>query len=451
VRAEREPAILVDRYALQVLLDRTSIGMVWLATDRVLDRSVTVTLVDPRIADDPDARGRLFDNARALAAVTPRRLARLLDAGTDGETPFLVTERVPGETLADLLERDGPMPAVRAAGIVADALEGVREARDAGVPSPDIGPSAVVLDRDGRVRIRETGVVCATVAEAGSRMPDDDVRAAGALLFELLTGRALEHGAEADGLDIRVDAPRPVRTILARSIGEERDRFGDTASMASALRASAGADGTSAAPTRAAVPVFRTWIAVPLVVVIVAGVVLGTGIWLGRLELGGPVGIRIPDSPSAGAPAADAEVLPVASVTVVDPPPGDGTENDDTLGAVTDGDPATVWRSENYFDGTLNKPGVGVVLDLGDERTVTGFRLSAPPPAGFSFSILVGDDPASMVEDAAAATSYTAPDAERDLAPRTGRYVVVWITSVVPLADGSNRAEIADVRLLGTA
>ncbi len=452
MRTDREPAILADRYALQAILHRTPVGMVWLATDRVLDRSVTVTLVDPVVADDADARDRLFANARALAAIAPTTLVRLLDAGVDDDTPFLVTERVSGETLADVLERDGPMSPARAARIVADALDGVREATEAGVASPDIGPTAVVLDRDGRVRIRETGVVRAAVGvdgrTEGQTEGQTDVRAAGALLFELLTGRGCDTDADADPRIQGVRAPRAIRTILGRSIGDERDRFHDVVAMASALRAAAGEADASPAPARPRV--FRTWIAVPLVVAVVAGAVLGTGVWLGRIELGGPVGIRIPE-PSADAPAASADVLPVAGVTVIDPPPGDGVENDDALGALVDGDAATVWRTENYFDGTLNKPGVGVVLDLGDERTVTGFRVSAPPPAGFAFSILVGDDPASMVEDAAAAASYAAPDVERTLAPRTGTYVVVWITSVVPLADGSNRAEISDVRVLGTA
>jgi putative peptidoglycan lipid II flippase len=134
---------------------------------------------------------------------------------------------------------------------------------------------------------------------------------------------------------------------------------------------------------------------------------------------------------------------------VLDPPPGDGQENDDALAAAIDGNEATAWRSENYFDGTMHKAGVGLVLDLGIERTVTGFRLDTPD-AGFEFRLAVGDDPSTLIGRAEAGPSYVAPDADRSLAPATGRYVLVWITSVVPIGDGSNRAEISEIRVLGS-
>jgi len=452
VRTEREPAILAHRYVLQALLERSTAGMTWLATDTVLDRSVVVTLVDPRVARDGRVRERLIASTRALATATPTTLVRVLDAGMDDDVPFLVTERLPGETLDDVLRRDGPLPAERAAAIVATVLEGLSEARALGVARPDVRPSNVMVDEHGRVRIRETGVASAAIADAtGQRAErvhaaDDDVRAAGELLVELLTGRPVVDDVVVE----RVSAPRAIRTILSRSLVDGRHRFADGVAMAAALRRAAHAPGEPADPSDPAPRprVFRTWIALPLAVAVLAGVVLGAGLRLGRLELGGPVGVRIEDEAPQETTSSSAEV-DVASITVVDPPPGDGVENDDALLAVTDGDPTTVWRSENYYDGTLNKPGVGLVLDLGRERTVTGFRLSTPSP-GFAFSLLVGDDPITMVEHASGSPAYTAPDARRGLGPRTGRYVVVWITSVVAAPDGGNRAEVSDVRVIGT-
>jgi hypothetical protein len=97
----------------------------------------------------------------------------------------------------------------------------------------------------------------------------------------------------------------------------------------------------------------------------------------------------------------------------------------------------------------LNKPGVGLLLDLGGEATVTGFRLDTPV-SGFTFSIVVGDDPGQLPREAAGAAAFTAPAVERELEPRTGRYVLVWITSVVPVSDG-NRAEISELRVFGTS
>jgi putative peptidoglycan lipid II flippase len=125
---------------------------------------------------------------------------------------------------------------------------------------------------------------------------------------------------------------------------------------------------------------------------------------------------------------------------VLDPPPGDGTENDSTAPNAIDRDPATAWRSENYFDGRLNKDGVGLVFDLGTRSDVVGFVLSTPHP-GFVFHVAVGDDPDGMLDQIGG--PLTADAQTRAALEGTGRYVLVWITTVVPVTDG-NRAEISE-------
>jgi hypothetical protein len=195
--------------------------------------------------------------------------------------------------------------------------------------------------------------------------------------------------------------------------------------------------------------VFRTWLAVPILVAVVAAVVVAAGLWLGSLEIGGPLGITTEDRVPTTAPAAT-EPLPIVAVRVLDPKPGDGHENDDGLPLLVDGDASTVWKSENYFDAVLNKPGVGLLLDLGRSATVSGFRLDTPAP-GFRFSVVVGDDPHTMLGEVSSAASYTAPNADRSFGPTTGRYALVWITSVVPVGDGSNRAEVSEIRIFGAA
>jgi hypothetical protein len=128
-----------------------------------------------------------------------------------------------------------------------------------------------------------------------------------------------------------------------------------------------------------------------------------------------------------------------ASASVFDPF-GDQSENDSTAPLSIDGDPASAWRSENYFDGRLNKDGVGVVFDLGQSRDVVGFRLSTPHP-GFRFRLAVGDDPDSLLERLG--ETQTAEADTRGSLTGSGRYVLVWITTVVDVGDG-NRAEIGE-------
>jgi Protein kinase domain len=451
VQTDREPAILAERYRLETLLERTPLGHVWLARDGVLDRAVTVTLVDPRIGADADARDRLFADARTLATASPARLVKLLDAGMDGDIPFLVTERAEGETLEDVMHREGRLPPARAAAVVTGVLDALTEEHALGVLHLALSPGDVLLEDGGRVRLAHAGIAQAAAAagtidvSAPGGLADArvDVWAAGALLFALVSGHSFDPARDAPE---RAHAPRSLRSVLARSLASDPDeRFPDARSMASALRAGASPERRPGRVRR----VVRTWLAVPVLVVIIGGGVVAAGLWLGRLEIGGPLGIRTnPDAPST-APAP--EPIAVTGISVLDPPPGDGRENDDTLAAAIDGDQATAWSSENYFDGELRKPGIGLVLDLGRSQTVTGFKLETPVP-GFSFSVLVGDDRRALLRDAEAGTApaFTAPDSDRSFGPSTGRYVLVWITSVVPTPDGAHRAEVSEVRVFGT-
>ena len=67
------------------------------------------------------------------------------------------------------------------------------------------------------------------------------------------------------------------------------------------------------------------------------------------------------------------------------------------------------------------------------------------PHPGFRFRLAVGDDPDALVGDAGA--EVTSTSLSRVSLRGAGRYVLVWITSVVPVDDGI-RAEVAEVRVV---
>ena len=185
-----------------------------------------------------------------------------------------------------------------------------------------------------------------------------------------------------------------------------------------------------------------TWIGVPLVVAGIAIVTIALGLWMGTLDVGGPLGIRAaPDEPEAV--ETPPELIRPVSVGAVDPF-GDGDEHSSNAGLVDDGDLQTAWRSENYYDGELGKPGLGLLLDLGARHEVLGVRLWTPHP-GFRFRLAVGDDPDALIDEAG--SEVTSTSLSRVPLRGAGRYVLVWITSVVPVDDGI-RAEVAEVRVV---
>ncbi|HEY6678174.1 MAG TPA: serine/threonine-protein kinase [Actinomycetota bacterium] len=482
MRTEQPPTVLAGRYALEQELGTSGTGTSWSATDTVLDRRVVVKLISQELVRQPAFAERLDLELRMVALASHRGLARLLDTGRDDGIAFIVRELVEGDSARTLIARDDTVPVWLGSGLVRGALDAIAAAHEAGVLHLDLKPENVFQCMDGTIRVSDLGFGEAVVLslpppeameilrpapmapETAAGGPPDvrtDVWATGALLYEVLIGRPPASGDDSPR-NHRSDVTRKLDDVVRRALAPEPDdRFATAVEFGAALRDATGrATERMAAPARRSGPqdtavvapaptapprpsIIRTWLVVPLLVVLIAAIALGAGLWLGKLEVGGPVGIRPAEENSAPA----TRVLEFKSVAAVDPY-GDGHENDSGLPLVDDDDPLTAWKSENYFDGTLNKAGMGMLFDFEARRTVTGFRLQTPYP-GYRFAVVVGNDLSAMI--ASARPSFTATDDMRDsIEPATGRYVLLWITTVVPTDDG-NRAEVGEFEVVGPA
>jgi hypothetical protein len=287
----------------------------------------------------------------------------------------------------------------------------------------------------------------------------------------MLTGRPPFEGATSlatAGLRLTDDPPRPgtlrggiprdLEAVVMRAMARDpHDRFESASGMIAALDRCAAGRGEPVGPATVhrqepAPSSFRSWVLVPLVLVGLAVVAIVVGLLIGRIELGGPLGVR-----GAGpdpTPAAAAEPLPIGAVTTYDPPPGDGSEHDESLPAVIDGDPLTAWTTEGYESADLGgaKPGVGLVLDLGSAREISELRITSSLP-GWTFELQGSGDAVTFSEPLVAegTTSFTATD-ETVIRPddATHRYLMIWITGLVPDKEGDEyRAGVAEVEVLG--
>jgi hypothetical protein len=454
-----EPAhVLAGRYALEEELGRSRTGMVWRSQDPLLRRSVAVKLIHPRLAEDPGFARALAEEARRVAGLSVRGIASLLDTGEQDGVIYLVREYAPGSSLRDRLDTAGPATPAEAVRIGVAALGALAEAHDRGVLHLALDLDDVIVGDGDRVCLIDFGIGAAVESsrpgeartligdehlapeQAAGAEPDarTDVYAMASLLFELLTGEPAR--GRTFPRTVRPDVPRALDRVLARALDPDPDRrFTDARAFAGALARSV--ETVDASDEGRATSLF-TWIGVPLVVAGIAIASIALGLWMGKLEVGGPLGIRAaPDEPAA------VEIPPVlirpASVGVIDPF-GDGYELSSNAELADDGELQTAWRSENYYDGELGKPGLGLLLDLGARHEVLGVRLWTPHP-GFRFRLAVGDDPDALIDEAG--SEVTSTSLSRVPLRGAGRYVLVWITSVVPVDDGI-RAEVAEVRVV---
>ncbi|MFG2606498.1 protein kinase [Streptomyces sp. NPDC048514] len=159
--------VVDGRFELEKRLGGGGMGMVWLARDLVLHRSVAVKEVrppDPDLAEyDPPAaqllRERVLREARALARVDHPNVVtihHIVDGGP-GSYPWIVMELVTGGSLADRLAQR-PMEPGEAALLGREVLAALRAAHAAGIQHRDVKPANVLLRPDGRPVLTDFGI-----------------------------------------------------------------------------------------------------------------------------------------------------------------------------------------------------------------------------------------------------------------------------------------------------
>ena len=160
------PRLLAARYMLEKRLGRGAMGQVYLARDEnLMTRQVAVKTVRPDILNDEDlqdgeAIARFEREARAAASIRHQNVVGVTDFGqtTDGVF-FLVMEYVEGETLYQLLRREGTVNPQRAASIMRQVVAGVEAAHDEGILHRDLKPANIFLMQQKRKMTGEDGFV----------------------------------------------------------------------------------------------------------------------------------------------------------------------------------------------------------------------------------------------------------------------------------------------------
>ena len=152
---------LGDRFVLVRELGSGGMSRVFLGRDEVLDRPVTIKIVNPDL-DDPEAGLRFQREGRAAARLSHPNIVRVFDAGEDEvdgrEVSYIVMEYVPGGDFKDLMDRYGPLPEALLSRVGADVASGLAHAHERGIVHRDIKPHNILLDERGSPKLADFGI-----------------------------------------------------------------------------------------------------------------------------------------------------------------------------------------------------------------------------------------------------------------------------------------------------
>jgi eukaryotic-like serine/threonine-protein kinase len=157
----------IGGYRLEARLGSGGMGRVYLAFTPA-GRPVALKVVRSDLGDDRDFRIRFEQEIQAARRVRGLYTAELIDADPAATPPWLVTAYVPGPSVEEVIDRDGPMPETMVFRLIAGVAEALQAIHAAGVIHRDLKPSNVLLAQDGP-RVIDFGIARALAATPMTR------------------------------------------------------------------------------------------------------------------------------------------------------------------------------------------------------------------------------------------------------------------------------------------
>ena len=175
------PGERLGRYQVIDLLGVGGMGSVYRALDASLGREVAIKALGQAFRGDSASLRRFEREARVLATLNHPNIATIYGFERLDGSPYLVLERVEGDTLAQRLVK-GRMPVREALDVALQIVAGLEEAHAQGVIHRDLKPSNVMLTRDGRAKLVDFGLAKSASPRVNSAETAEPITAAGIVL-----------------------------------------------------------------------------------------------------------------------------------------------------------------------------------------------------------------------------------------------------------------------------
>lgn len=146
-------------YEVLKVLGKGGMGAVLLGRQVSLDRKVALKIMHERLAKNPSFVARFTREAYAAAQLTHHNVIQVYDIGEEAGTHFFSMEFVNGQSLQELVRKEGKLDAELAVGYVLQAARGLRYGHNQGMVHRDIKPDNLMLNAEGIVKVADLGLV----------------------------------------------------------------------------------------------------------------------------------------------------------------------------------------------------------------------------------------------------------------------------------------------------
>ena len=158
------------KYRVEATIGKGAMGRVLLCEDTTLNRRVAIKVIDAKSISRAYAERLFKKEAQAMARVRHQNVVQVFAFGYHGPHPYLVSEYVPGESLADLVSRTGPLHPDVAIGVLEQTATGLDAVHEAGLVHRDVKPDNILVSQDYRCQLVDFGLVRTAGERGGKRI-----------------------------------------------------------------------------------------------------------------------------------------------------------------------------------------------------------------------------------------------------------------------------------------
>jgi serine/threonine protein kinase len=248
-----EDVVAALNYRIRGKLGQGGGGVVYLAEDTRLERTVVLKFLTEELVADEVARRRFLREARLASSLDHPNICTIYEINETGGLHFIVMQYAEGETLKQFIN-GRPLDTDAALAIAVQITDAIRSAHEQGIVHRDIKPGNIVITRKGQVKVLDFGLAKPIASPAGRTAREateltrqgaqlgtpaymspeqarglavdhrSDIFSLGVVLYEMVTGRSPFKGRNKTPVDVMYsvlhDHPRSVSDINER-VGDE--------------------------------------------------------------------------------------------------------------------------------------------------------------------------------------------------------------------------------------
>ena len=148
----------IGKYEIRSQLGAGGMGAVYLAFDTLIEREVAIKVLSQEVANSTVALQRFLQEARSIGRLNNPNVVSIYEIDRWNGQYYLVMELLSGGSLAELVDKRGPLPWQEACQLIAQAASGLAAAHSAGMVHRDIKPENLMQTKEGLVKVVDFGL-----------------------------------------------------------------------------------------------------------------------------------------------------------------------------------------------------------------------------------------------------------------------------------------------------